>query len=262
MGDEMKKVQPGDPLRIPAPTYNRFIDVARAHQEKGTRFGKGLPGDDLAANTTIALNNSGEDVARYSALAISGHVGGNIEILSFTKPAADTDVPAVALEPIPNGKYGLIAVAGGPYKVLVDGSVSAGDDLGLVAGTWTFSTAGRISLQSLTDDSAGECYARFQTPGHSSMIIAQADMVTDDTPYNVKYLEADGTEGTQITARRPNGIYVSNGDVGFMGWDSSGHSMFLPANMRAANEMPSVMQVVTSDPSSPVAGQFWFNENG
>jgi hypothetical protein len=34
MSDSMQKVQPGDPPRIPAASYNAFVDAARAHHER------------------------------------------------------------------------------------------------------------------------------------------------------------------------------------------------------------------------------------
>jgi hypothetical protein len=34
MSDALRKVQPGDPLRIPAATYIAFVDAARAHRER------------------------------------------------------------------------------------------------------------------------------------------------------------------------------------------------------------------------------------
>ena len=63
------------------------------------------------------------------------------------------------------------------------------------------------------------------------MIIAKANMAADDTAYACKHLEADGTESTEITARRPNGVYVTSGDVGFLGQDSSGQNVFEPGAM-------------------------------
>ena len=89
------------------------------------------------------------------------------------------------------------------------------------------------------------------------MCIVKDAMAADDTNYTVKVLEADGTEGTEFEIRRPNGIYISIGDVGFIGRDSSGQHVFLPANMREEANMALVVETRTSDPGSPVAGQIW-----
>ena len=56
----------------------------------------------------------------------------------------------------------------------------------------------------------------------SRLIIAKAAMTADDTAYDCKYLEADGTEGGTISCRRANGTDVSDGDVGVLTLDSSG----------------------------------------
>lgn len=60
------------------------------------------------------------------------------------------------------------------------------------------------------------------------MLKAQEAMVADDTEYDAKYLEADGTEGKAITVRRPNGIHVGNADIGFLGKDSSRQHIWIP----------------------------------
>lgn len=60
----------------------------------------------------------------------------------------------------------------------------------------------------------------------SRLIIAKAAMTSDDTGYTCKYLEADGTEGGEITCRRANGADVADGDVGVLTLDSSGQYIF------------------------------------
>ncbi len=99
------------------------------------------------------------------------------------------------------------------------------------------------------------------TPEPAWMLKAQEAMGANDTGYSAKYLEADGTEGTAITVRRPNGIYISSGDVGFLGKDSSGQWIFIPANMREEANMPLVIEVRTSDPGAPVTGQEWLRSD-
>jgi hypothetical protein len=70
----------------------------------------------------------------------------------------------------------------------------------------------------------------FITGRDPMMIKAQANMVADDTGYSAKFLEADGTQGATITVRRPNGVYIKSGNVGFLGRDSSGQPMFIDAH--------------------------------
>ncbi len=65
--------------------------------------------------------------------------------------------------------------------------------------------------------------------GAPAMIRCKEDMAADDTDYDCVYLEADGTEGAALHARRPPGVHVSLSQEGFLGIDSSAQSMFIPA---------------------------------
>jgi hypothetical protein len=91
----------------------------------------------------------------------------------------------------------------------------------------------------------------------ATMLKAKAAMTADDTAYACVLLEADGTEGSAITARRPNGVAVNSGDIGFLAFDTSAQAMFIPANMRAVASMPLVVETRTSDPGSPATGRIW-----
>ena len=93
--------------------------------------------------------------------------------------------------------------------------------------------------------------------GNPPMIVAKADMTADDTEYACKYLEADGTEGTSVNCRRPNGVEVDSGDVGFVGRDSSAQNIFVPCHARHNEDLAITMEVRGSDPSSPETGRFW-----
>jgi len=93
--------------------------------------------------------------------------------------------------------------------------------------------------------------------GPAPLIIAKQDMTTDDTAYNCKYLEADGTEGDALTARRPNGIRVDDGDPGYLGEDSSGQAMFIPCHARMDQGLGSTMETREDDPSGPETGRHW-----
>ena len=98
-------------------------------------------------------------------------------------------------------------------------------------------------------------------PGGSSqsqMIKAAEDMSADDTSYDCNYLAADDTLGAAITCRRPYGIYISSGDVGFLAADDNGLNIFEPANMREEANMPFVLETRTDDPFTPVVGRMWF----
>lgn len=130
MGDAMRKVKPGDPLVIPAATFNTFIDSARdflsrQHQQAqaGTPSGK---------HNCIVLvrNDSGADRERFDVLGISGPVfdpGSDAEAFK-NYPAMTGVTPAeddhqgkfvILLEPVLAGKL-VRAVAAGVVPARVD----------------------------------------------------------------------------------------------------------------------------------------------
>jgi len=71
VGQTTQKVVPGDPLRIPARTYNEFVDAANAHK-LSVKSGA-LPLGSLRNLGTLAVRNTTEaEVERFGALAIGG----------------------------------------------------------------------------------------------------------------------------------------------------------------------------------------------
>ena len=70
MGDAFKKVQSGDALRIPAETFNTFIDAARdfkARRQSSSR----TPGFDFQQTGIVSVKNaSGGDRERFEVLGI------------------------------------------------------------------------------------------------------------------------------------------------------------------------------------------------
>ena len=72
MGDTMKKVRTGDPLRIPAATFNTFIDAARDFQQR-QRNTVQLPQVSSASEGIVLVkNNSGADCPRFGILGVDG----------------------------------------------------------------------------------------------------------------------------------------------------------------------------------------------
>lgn len=70
--NDLRKVQRGDPLTIPAGAYNAMIEAASAHQYS-QRVLSGRPGGAaLAQNAVLVRNDSGEDRAQFDVLAIDG----------------------------------------------------------------------------------------------------------------------------------------------------------------------------------------------
>ncbi len=72
MATDLKTVKPGDPLVIPAATYNAFVDAARAHRgQLGYAAG---PVETHAPNSGVVpvKNVSGQDQPRFAVLGITG----------------------------------------------------------------------------------------------------------------------------------------------------------------------------------------------
>lgn len=94
--------------------------------------------------------------------------------------------------------------------------------------------------------------------GTVRMIIAKADMIANDTLYSCRYLDSDGTESDEtIQVKRPNGIYIDTGYVGFLGQDTGGENIFIPANLREEEHLALTIETRTNDPTSPETGRIW-----
>lgn len=155
MGDTLKKVHPGDPLRIPAVTFNTLIDVARDHQanrQNATR----QPGAVLPPPGVILTirNDSGADRNRFEVLGLDDPVFPPEDntadfsrgpIMSAVIPYDPTHLAAFAvlLEPISDGAVGRAIVQGAAYVQvkIADADVATWADIAdgqtghLVAGT-------------------------------------------------------------------------------------------------------------------------------
>ena len=124
MGDTLKKVQPGDPLRIPAATFNTLIDVARDHlanRQNATR----QPGMVLPPPGVILTirNDSGSDRGRFEVLGLDEPVFppedntadfSHGPVMSCIYPADPDHLGAfvVLLEPIASGAVGQAMIQG------------------------------------------------------------------------------------------------------------------------------------------------------
>mgnify|MGYP005852583313 CR=1 FL=1 len=130
MGDALKKVQAGQPLRIPAAAYNAFVDAARDFHDRQRRTeGQGKP---LFRQSGIILvkNATGEDRNRFDVLGLDGNVIGpddsldqfknRVAMVGVVPTAYHTGAFAVLLEPIRDGEMGQAYVDGlCPAKVQV-----------------------------------------------------------------------------------------------------------------------------------------------
>ena len=119
----MKKVQPGDPLKIPAEMFNTGIDLIR--EFKARQHGIAAKHAPVARQTDIVLvrNNCGYDRDRFDVLAFGlPAIGPEENPAEFqNRVVLDGDIPGhastitrfvVLLEPIANGAIGRAVISG------------------------------------------------------------------------------------------------------------------------------------------------------
>jgi len=129
---DLKHVQRGQPLRIPALAYNAFVDATRAHQQHQTELA--TAGRPRARHSELVLvrNDTVTDVDRFAVLGINGVVfDPSTALETFQQRMALAGVtPAdpthrgrfvITVEPIKTDKVGL-ALIGGVAVVQVDAS--------------------------------------------------------------------------------------------------------------------------------------------
>ncbi|MCG3181833.1 MAG: hypothetical protein BIFFINMI_04268 [Phycisphaerae bacterium] len=123
MTEAIRKVKPGDPLRIPAAAFNAFVDAAEDLRRRQHDQSAGV--QPVGSQTVIVpiKNNSGGDLGRFAVLGIDGPIFTpadsedgfkNRIALVGVAPADPTHLGrfAILTEPIANGKIGQAAVAG------------------------------------------------------------------------------------------------------------------------------------------------------
>ena len=125
MGDSLKKVHTGQPLKIPAATFNAFINAAKAHQQQQQIGQAGQAGS--RGHLVLVRNNSAATVDRFGVLAITGTVFEptndefmNRIIFEGDEPSADLlGSFVITAEPIKAGGIGA-AFAAGVCPVQID----------------------------------------------------------------------------------------------------------------------------------------------
>jgi len=122
MGDQFRKVQPGDPLKIPAEAWNALVDLSQQH--KNQRHDQQSKDEGSSRQTTLAKvrNQTGIDLDRFSIVALGTPVITPAANLTEFKrqvsfqglvPGANTGPRfGVLLEPLKNNFIGTAAIAG------------------------------------------------------------------------------------------------------------------------------------------------------
>jgi hypothetical protein len=126
MSDALKKVKPGDPLKIPASTFNTLIDVARAHRQRQHAVNQQPRSTARDGGTVLLRNDSAADRQRFDILGLGDPVilpdaGSGAEqqfknavALRGVAPAASSHKGrfAVLAEPLTIGAIGKAIVSG------------------------------------------------------------------------------------------------------------------------------------------------------
>jgi hypothetical protein len=123
MGDPLQKVQRGDRLRIPAETFNTFIDAARDFRQRTQDRGQSSRTSFADSGVILVKNASGGDRDRYDILGIERPIILPADnLLSFTNQLAVVGVVPdpdkhvgrfiVLLEPLRDGLIGRGLVSG------------------------------------------------------------------------------------------------------------------------------------------------------
>lgn len=120
--DPRQYVQPGQPLRIAAAQINALNNLSRTAGRMSGILGNQWP---PASNVLLASNETGSTVPRFGVMELGGvhvnfPVGADGEgafsacpVISGTKPSDSRDAPwCVAVDPIPSGAIGRVAVGG------------------------------------------------------------------------------------------------------------------------------------------------------
>ena len=132
MADTLKKVKPGDPLAIPAATFNTFVDAAQDFRNRQHRQERPLPPASAGSGTIRVKNASGADRDRFAVLGIDVPVFTPTDNLEGFKnePVLAGVVPTTAnhlgrfvvlAEPLAAGAIGRAVLTGlTPVKVYID----------------------------------------------------------------------------------------------------------------------------------------------
>jgi len=130
MADTLKKVKSGEPLRIPAATFNTFVDAARDYLQRQQGTGQTATQTFRQTGIVPVKNASGADRGRFDILGIDSPVftptesiesfKNTVAVKGVTPAAGHTGSFVVLLEPVADGEIGGGVVSGvTPVKVNV-----------------------------------------------------------------------------------------------------------------------------------------------
>jgi hypothetical protein len=208
---DLKKVQSGDKLKIPASTYNAFIDAAQAVKDKSNFLSSTNKNSD--SRKVIVQNNSGGNLDKFEILGISApyvtptdnetDFQNRITIVGVTPDIDDHKGKFIVLqEPIPNGKIGR-GILSGETIVQIDVDDEAHEFAEITDGesgylTSTDSGSARILWK---ESGTGQVWAYVRIGDSvSSMQVYEATADESSGQITIKKLNLDGTlDGDNIT---------------------------------------------------------------
>jgi len=182
---EIKKVNPGDALQIPADAYNAFVDAADRLGVAKTHFGRENKFDRVrSAGVVEVKNNSGKNVARLGVLGISEPIilpsqdldtyRNKLRIEGVTPLASHVPVDfVVLLDPIEDGEIGFGVVAGATVAkvdVTTESHEFCTVEVGKTDSLASHSDDGARILWKESGTGVKECIIRFQSSHHIAVV--------------------------------------------------------------------------------------------
>ena len=136
-GNIRRRVRAGETFHFPARVYNEMLDAADAARAVATIPSQIAATEDASKEIRIAYNASDYGNAPRGAIVELCARTHTIAQIEFVRPgeAAGLGVYGILLEPIPEGRMGKMAFAGGAWKLLAEGA-AVGDRFGAVDGSW------------------------------------------------------------------------------------------------------------------------------
>ncbi len=129
MSDTLRKVKSGDPFKMPAATFNAFVDAARAHRQRQQASSQQPKPAERHSGIVLVRNDSGAGRDRFDVLGIASPIFSpasdvdafkNQPALSCVTPADDhVGKFVILLEPLAAGAIGR-AMASGVCPAKVD----------------------------------------------------------------------------------------------------------------------------------------------
>lgn len=122
MSASLRKVRPGDPLVIPAASYNAFVDAAFDLRNRQRTTGRDAVPETRQTGIVLVRNDSGADRGRFDVLGIAGPIiapADNVEafqeriaVVGVLPAAEHAGRFVILLEPLRAGALGKAVIAG------------------------------------------------------------------------------------------------------------------------------------------------------